>query len=149
MLTVFEVYGGDTLFIDLPDQREVLEEAHDLAKVVMVDSVKEARERGVLEAKEPFNHFTTYSAIWSDGLEEKIDAIIWCTGFRPNLKHLASLQIIEADGKINTVGPRSLKYPGLWFVGYGDWAGFAAATLIGVQRWAKLTASEVKAYLKT
>ncbi len=128
---------------------EVLEEAHDLAKVVMVDSVKEGRERGVLEAKEPFNHLTTDSVVWSEGHEEKIDAIIWCTGFRPNLKHLASLQIIEADGKINTVGPRSLKYPGLWFVGYGDWAGFAAATLIGVQRWAKLTATEVKAYLKT
>lgn len=126
---------------------EVLEEAHNLAKIVMVDSVKEARERGVLKSKGPFEKLTTESVVWSDGHEEKIDAIIWCTGFRPNLKYLDSLSIIDDDGKINTAGPRSLKYPGLWFVGYGDWAGFAAATLIGVQRWAKLTSQEIVSFL--
>lgn len=128
---------------------EVLEEAHDLTKIVMVDSVKEARERLVLKSKNPFDHVTRDSVVWSDGYEEKIDAIIWCTGFRPNLKHLNSLGILENSEKMITVGPRSMKYPGLWFVGYGDWAGFAAATLIGVQRWAKLTANEIKQYLET
>lgn len=126
---------------------EVLEEAHDLTKIVMVESVKEARARGVLKAREPFDHLTSDSVVWADGHEEKINAIIWCTGFRPNLKHLDSLSILNEEGRPSTSGPRSLKYPGLWFVGYGDWAGFAAATLIGVQRWAKLAGTEVKAYL--
>lgn len=126
---------------------EVLEEAHDLAKIVMVDSVKDARARGVLKARGPFDHLTSDSAVWSDGYQEKVDAIIWCTGFKPNLKHLSTLSINENDEKINTAGPRSLQYPGLWFVGYGDWAGFAAATLIGVQRWAKLTAQEIVSFL--
>lgn len=126
---------------------EVFEEAHDLTKIVMVDSVKEARSRGALEARGPFDHFTIDSVVWADGHEENIDVIIWCTGFRPNLRHLKSLSIEDNNEKIATTGPRSLKYPGLWFVGYGDWAGFAAATLIGVQRWAKLTAAEIKAFL--
>ena len=35
-----------------------------------------------------------------DGSEETIDAIIWCTGFEPNLDHLAPLNVLEADGKV-------------------------------------------------
>lgn len=126
---------------------EWVEEGPNLAKIVMVESVKEARDRGVLNATTPFDHLTAHSAVWSDGTEKRIDSIIWCTGFKPNLKHLDHLSIHENDGKIKTVGPRSLKYPGLWFVGYGDWAGFAAATLIGVQRWAKLAAQEISLFL--
>lgn len=127
---------------------EVLEEGHNLAKIVMVDSVKDARERGVLHAREPFDHLTANSVVWADGSEEQVDAIIWCTGFKPNLKHLSSLYLWDDEGKISTAGPRSLKYPGLWFVGYGDWAGFAAATLIGVQRWAKLASQEIESFLR-
>lgn len=127
---------------------EVLADAHDLAKIVMLDAVKDARQRGVLTALAPFDHLNSDSVVWADGREEKIDAIIWCTGFRPSLSHLLPLSLMDSEsGAIQTSGPHSLKYPGLWFMGYGDWAGFAAATLIGVQRWAKLTASEIKAFL--
>ncbi len=126
---------------------EILHDAHDLSKIVMVESVKEARKRGILRAYGVFDHFTTDSVVWSDGHKEIIDAIIWCTGFQPNLAHLSSLNIRNKEGKIITEGPKSLKCPGLWFVGYGDWAGFAAGTLIGVQRWARLTAIEIKKFL--
>ena len=127
---------------------ETLSEAYNLAKIVMVDSVKEARARGVLNARDPFDHLTETSAYWSDGAFEKIDAIIWCTGFRPALKFLEPLNVFTSDGYIETDGPKSLKYPGLYFVGYGDWAGFAAATLIGVQRWAKLTSQQISDFIK-
>lgn len=126
---------------------EVIDEAYNLAKIVMVDSVKEARERDVLHAKPPFQELKTDSVLWDDGSEEKIDAIIWCTGFKSKLVHLSPLGVINEDGRVDTEESRSLRCPGLWLVGYGDWVGFASATLIGVQRVAKRTANEIKAYL--
>lgn len=128
---------------------EKIEEAYNLAKIVMVDSVKEARDRDIFHAKAPFDEIRNNSVFWADGSEEKIDSIIWCTGFKSKLDHLASLNIINEDSKIDTRDSLSLKRPGLWLVGYGDWTGFASATLIGVQRTAKKTAKEVKQYLES
>lgn len=128
---------------------EKIEETYNLAKIVMVDSVKDARDRDILHAKSPFVEIRSSSVCWADGTEEKIDSIIWCTGFKSNLDHLASLNIINEDGRADTLDSLSLKRPGLWLVGYGDWTGFASATLIGVQRTAKQTAKEVKQYLET
>src|SRR5690606_30002753 len=59
--------------------------------VVMVPPVKEARERGVLKSVPPFERLAASGAIWPDGHRESFDAIIWCTGFRPALDHLAPL----------------------------------------------------------
>lgn len=127
---------------------EVIEEAHNLAKIVMVESVKEARSRDVLHAKPPFAEIKSNSVVWDDGTEEKIDSIIWCTGFKSKLDHLSPLKVINAEGRVDTKDSRSIVCPGLWLVGYGDWTGFASATLIGVQRVAKSTAAEVKQYLE-
>jgi putative flavoprotein involved in K+ transport len=38
---------------------------------------------------------------------------------------------------------KSQQNPRLWLVGYGDWTGYASATLIGVARTAKATAGEM------
>lgn len=119
-----------------------------LGDIVMVDTVKEARQRGVLQAREAFQAFTPAGVRWKDGSESQLDVVIWCTGFRPALDALLPLNIIDAAGKVDTTGSRSLKIPGLWLVGYGSWTGFASATLIGVARSARQTAKEVEAYLK-
>jgi thioredoxin reductase len=119
-----------------------------LGDIVMVDSVKEARARKVLKSKRPFEKFTEDSLVWVDGHEEKIDVVIYCTGFKASLKHLASLNVINEDGKAETEGTKSKKVEGLWFVGYGNWTGFASATLIGVGRSAKKTVDELKASLE-
>jgi putative flavoprotein involved in K+ transport len=119
-----------------------------LGDIVMVDSVKEARARKVLNSVRPFSRFTRDGMVWPDGREEKIDAVIFCTGFKPALHHLAPLQVVHADGKAETIGTRSQAVPGLWFVGYGHWTGFASATLIGVGRSAKSTVEEISAYCK-
>jgi len=37
--------------------------------------------------------------------------------------------------------------PRLWLVGYGEWTGFASATLIGVGRSARATVDEIVAAL--
>ena len=118
-----------------------------LGDIVMVDSVKDARKRNVLNSVRPFDHFTADSLVWRDGHEEKIDAVIFCTGFSPALTHLKSLDVINEDKKADTIGTRSKKVAGLWLVGYGNWTGFASATLIGVGRSAKATVDEILKYL--
>jgi cation diffusion facilitator CzcD-associated flavoprotein CzcO len=114
-----------------------------LGDIVMVESVKDARSRGVLKSLRPFDHFNEDSIVWSDGHEEKIDVVIFCTGFKPALKHLSGLNAINVDGKSETQGTKSKQVEGLWFVGYGNWTGFASATLIGVGRSAKATVEEI------
>lgn len=123
--------------------------APSLGDIVMVESVKDARSRSVLKSLRPFDHFTEHSIVWNDGHEEKIDAVIFCTGFKPALKHLAGLNVISDDGKSATQGTKSKVVGGLWFVGYGNWTGFASATLIGVGRTAKTTVEEISKFIST
>ena len=119
-----------------------------LGSIVMVESVRKARERGnVLQAIRPFSHMTPSGGIWPDGRERAFDAVIWCTGFRPNLAHLQPMLPIE-DGKARTDGgPRALDVPGLWLVGYGGWTGYASATTYGVTKTARQAVREITEYL--
>ncbi len=118
-----------------------------LGDIVMVDSVKEARGRKVFKASRPFVRFTEDSLVWADGHEEKIDVVIFCMGFRASLGHLQELNVINAEGKVDTDGTRGTMLNGLWMVGYGNWTGFASATLIGVGRTAKASVDQIKTYL--
>lgn len=118
-----------------------------LGDIVMVDPVKQARERRVLDSVRPFHHFTEDAIVWTDGREEKIDAVIFCTGFKSALQHLSGLDVINAQEKVDTVGTKSKKVDGLWLVGYGNWTGFASATLIGVGRSARKTVEEIQTYI--
>ncbi|CAD5270809.1 MULTISPECIES: ArsO family NAD(P)H-dependent flavin-containing monooxygenase [unclassified Imperialibacter] len=119
-----------------------------LGDVVMVPPVKEARKRGVLErAYPPIDHFTDLGIMLVNGQELLVDSVIFCTGFRPALDHLKSLALNVSAGKVATVATRSAEVPGLWLVGYGQWTGFASATLIGMGRSAKSTVEEIKEYV--
>lgn len=116
--------------------------------IVMVPSVIRARERGALRSVRPFTSFTPDGVVWPNGEKSQVDAIIWCTGFRPALDHLRSLGVLDENGKVEVANSRSVREPRLWLVGYGDWTGLASATLIGVTRTARSTVSEVVEYLK-
>lgn len=115
--------------------------------IVMVPPVREARERGVLEAVRPFARMAAHEVIWPDDRAEAVDAVIWCTGFGPALGHLAPLGLEDASGRISTDGSRAHECSGLWLLGYGEWTGAASATLIGVGRSAREAASEIDSYL--
>jgi putative flavoprotein involved in K+ transport len=118
-----------------------------LGDIVMVDTVKEARDRNVLHSLRPFDYFTEDAIVWKDMLEEKVDAVIFCTGFKSSLRHLAELNVINGEGRIDTRGTKAKHCEGLWLVGYGNWTGFASATLIGVGRSAKTTVEELGKFL--
>ncbi|MBG0830771.1 NAD(P)/FAD-dependent oxidoreductase [Planomonospora sp. ID67723] len=115
----------------------------DLGDIVATAAVREARDRGVLKADPMFTRLTPTGVAWADGTELACDAIIWCTGFRPALGHLAPLRLRGSDGVIPTDGTRALGEPRLHLLGYGDWTGPASATLIGAGRSARAAVAEI------
>ncbi|MGW8439277.1 ArsO family NAD(P)H-dependent flavin-containing monooxygenase [Nocardiopsis sp. NPDC055879] len=121
----------------------------DLGDIVAVPSVREARERGALKTEPMFDHLTRTGVTWSDGTTMECDAILWCTGFRPVLDHLAPLGLVDSQGRVTVEGTRSVVEPRLHLVGYGDWTGPASATLIGAARTAKATIAEITQELET
>lgn len=74
--------------------------------------------------------------------------MIWCTGFRPALRHLRPLGLHTREGHVLVGGPsgtRAVDEPRLHLVGYGDWTGPASATLAGVGPSARAAAAELVA----
>jgi putative flavoprotein involved in K+ transport len=118
-----------------------------LGDVVMVGSVRDARDRGVLEAEAMFERLTPTGIEWGDGSRQEADVILWCTGFRPDLPHLAPLGLRRDGTHPATTGTRAVDEPRLHLVGYGDWTGPASATLIGVGRTAREAVREIAADL--
>lgn len=148
---------GRALFAAATARIEALRQGHEhagvggLGDVVMVASVREARDRGVLKAQPMFSRLTSTGVAWPDGTAVDADAIIWCTGFRPALRHLHPLRLRDHDGRVSVDGPtgtRAEGEPRLFLVGYGDWTGPASATLLGVGRSARDTTAEIMALLQ-
>ncbi|MGA5285240.1 ArsO family NAD(P)H-dependent flavin-containing monooxygenase [Streptomyces griseoincarnatus] len=114
-----------------------------LGDIVAVPPVRAARDAGLLKAQPMFERLTRDGLVWTDGTSARADAVIWCTGFRPALSHLAPLGLRGTRGHIATAGTRAAGEPRLHLLGYGDWTGPASATLIGVGRPAREAAAQI------
>ena len=104
------------------------------------------RERGVLERQPMFSEITTDGVRWEDGRETTADVILWCTGFRSSLDHLAPLQLRGPDGGITMTGRLATQVanePRVHLVGYGP-----SASTIGANRAGAAAASELVAALR-
>ncbi|MGW0917079.1 ArsO family NAD(P)H-dependent flavin-containing monooxygenase [Streptomyces sp. NPDC002784] len=141
---------GRALFDAATARRRALDEGRtdtggvaSLGDIVAVPPVREARDRGLLKAGPMFARLVPGGVEWADGTRAEADAIIWCTGFRPALSHLAPLRLRGRRGHIATEGTRAVDEPCLHLLGYGDWTGPASATLIGVGRTAREAAQQI------
>jgi thioredoxin reductase len=116
----------------------------DLGSIVVTPSVKKAREQGNMEAVRPFERIEADRVVWPDGSAYEAGGIVWCTGFKPALSPFRKLDIFDPEGKVAVHKNASTRIPELYFVGYGNWTGFASATLIGVGRTARRVAQQIK-----
>jgi len=123
-----------------------LEYKGDLGDIVQIPSVKKALQDGKLSFYPMFDEIDEEGAKWGN-TRLNADWIILCTGFKSSFEYLSPLNIIK-DGRINTDKARALDIEGLWCMGFGNWTGFASATLIGVGRFAKESAQQIRKYLK-
>ncbi|MFJ9948365.1 ArsO family NAD(P)H-dependent flavin-containing monooxygenase [Kitasatospora sp. NPDC091207] len=114
----------------------------DLGDIVAVPPVRDARDAGLLAAHPMFDRLTSHGPAWADGTAWPCDAVIWCTGFRPDLAALRPLGLAQTRGRVPTDGTRSTQDPRIHLLGYGDWTGPASATLIGVGRTARQAVAE-------
>ncbi|NHC44467.1 NAD(P)-binding domain-containing protein [Motilibacter aurantiacus] len=105
-------------------------------------AVAEARARGALERLPMFDRILPEGVAWADGRSLPADVILWCTGFRAALDHLAPLRLRLPAGGIAMDGTRPVGEPRLHLVGYGP-----SASTIGAARAGRQAAREVVALL--
>lgn len=84
-----------------------------LGDIVAAPPVREARDAGLLKASPMFTRLTAHGVQWGDGTGAEADAVIWCTGFRPSLSHLAPLGLRGPRGHIPTNGTQAVGEPRL------------------------------------
>jgi hypothetical protein len=108
-------------------------------------AVEAMRARGVLHRLPMFSDITEDGVRWPDGTVVRADVILWCTGFRSSLDHLAPLQLREPNGGITMTGrlaTRAARDPRVHLVGYGP-----SASTIGANRAGAAAAAELMAFL--
>nr|WP_202529697.1 NAD(P)-binding domain-containing protein [Streptomyces sp. SID8358] len=93
------------------------------------DTVRRAREQGVLDRLPMFERITKDGVAWADGRTAEADVILWATGFRPAVDHLAPLRLREPGGGIRVEDTRAVRDPRVHLVGYGP-----SASTIGANR---------------
>jgi len=108
-------------------------------------AIEAMRARGVLQRLPMFSEITEDGVRWGDGTFIGADVILWCTGFRSSLDHLAPLVLREPNGGIVMTGrlaTQVAKDPRIHLVGYGP-----SASTIGANRAGAAAATELMTYL--
>jgi cation diffusion facilitator CzcD-associated flavoprotein CzcO len=109
--------------------------------LLLTDRLKAARDRGVLVRRPMFSSVEPDGVRWSDGSFVRADVILWATGFRSALDHLAPLRLrghgggIVMDGRLAT---RVVKDHRVHLLGYGP-----SASTIGANRAGRAAVSEL------
>ena len=110
---------------------------------------REAARLGAYDRRPMFARIEPRGVRWADGAFEHVDVILWATGFRPAVGHLAPLRLRSAHGGIQLTGgsaPQSATIavadPRIQLVGYGP-----SASTIGANRAGRVAARAVATYL--
>ncbi|MFJ4848374.1 MULTISPECIES: NAD(P)-binding domain-containing protein [unclassified Streptomyces] len=110
----------------------------------MTEAMQRAQERGILVRQPMFDRVTPDGVTWADGHHVRADAILWATGFRAALDHLAPLHLREPGGGIRLQGlTQAALDPRVHLIGYGP-----SASTIGANRAGRSAVREIRAYLR-
>ncbi|REE99257.1 NAD(P)-binding domain-containing protein [Thermomonospora umbrina] len=110
--------------------------------LMLTPEVRAARDRGVLERLPMFERVTPDGVVWADGGSFAADVILWATGFRASLDHLAPLRLRAPGGGIEIDGTRAVRDPRVHLVGYGP-----SASTIGANRAGRTAVRDLRALL--
>ncbi|MFJ8163763.1 FAD-dependent oxidoreductase [Streptomyces sp. NPDC096136] len=97
---------------------------------------------GVLDRLPVFDRITPSGAAWADGRRVEADVILWATGFRPAVDHLAPLRLREPGGGIRVEGTRAVRDERVHLVGYGP-----SASTVGANRAGGAAVREIRRLL--
>ncbi|MEJ8633538.1 MULTISPECIES: NAD(P)-binding domain-containing protein [Streptomyces] len=107
------------------------------------DAIRRAREDGVLDRLPMFDRITPDGVAWDDGRAVDADVILWATGFRAAIDHLAPLKLREPGGGIRMDGTRAVRDRRIHLVGYGP-----SASTIGANRAGRAAVHEIMRLLE-
>ncbi|MFD7029889.1 FAD-dependent oxidoreductase [Streptomyces sp. NPDC059917] len=106
------------------------------------EAVRAGLASGVLDRLPVFDRITPSGVAWDDGRRVDADVILWATGFRAAIDHLAPLHLREPGGGIRVDGTRAVRDPRVHLVGYGP-----SASTIGANRAGGAAARELRRLL--
>ncbi|WP_227998392.1 NAD(P)-binding domain-containing protein [Nocardia australiensis] len=109
------------------------------------ERLRAARARGVLRRHPMFERIEPDGIRWPDGSFQRADVILWATGFRSALDHLAPLRLRGPGGGITMTGRLATQVaadPRIHLIGYGP-----SASTIGANRAGRAAATELTTYL--
>ncbi|WP_316524762.1 NAD(P)-binding domain-containing protein [Kitasatospora brasiliensis] len=93
-------------------------------------ALRRAEALGALRRRPMFDRLTERGVAWGEE-ELAVDAIVWATGFRPEVGHLAPLGLRSPGGGIALTGTRATADPRVHLVGYGPSASTVGANRAG------------------
>ena len=108
------------------------------AEIKPVEVLDSGRYRAAFDSGNPayrpmFSRFTPEGVVWQDRSEQRFDAVIFATGFRPNFPYLEPLgDALDEHGNARHQGGVSTQVAGLYYVGISGQRSFSSATLRGV-----------------
>jgi cation diffusion facilitator CzcD-associated flavoprotein CzcO len=111
-------------------------------ELMLTPEIVAARERGLLDRRPMFDRLVPTGVAWADGTTLDVDVILWCTGWRAALDHLAPLGLRGPGGGIVMDGTRVVAEPRLHLVGYGP-----SASTVGANRAGRTAVREIRELL--
>ncbi|GLZ31859.1 oxidoreductase [Lentzea sp. NBRC 105346] len=109
--------------------------------LALTPEVREGIRAGILDRKPMFDHITPNGVAWDDEAFDA-DVILWATGFRHDLDHLAPLRLRGPGGGIVMDGTRVVADPRVHLVGYGP-----SASTVGANRAGRVAVRELMSHL--
>ncbi|MET8222772.1 NAD(P)-binding domain-containing protein [Streptomyces sp. NPDC005301] len=106
------------------------------------DAIRQALADGVLDRLPMFDRITPDGVAWDDKRHVDADVILWATGFRAAIDHLAPLRLREPGGGIRVDGTRAVADPRVHLVGYGP-----SASTIGANRAGRSAVRDIRRLL--
>jgi cation diffusion facilitator CzcD-associated flavoprotein CzcO len=103
-----------------------------------------AQERGVLVRHPMFTSIEEDGVRMPDGSFVSADVILWATGFRPALDHLAPLHLRTRAGGFRVADARSIDEPRLFLIGYGP-----SQSTVGANRAGRAAVQQIVADRRT
>jgi hypothetical protein len=115
--------------------------------LVSTPYIAEALDRGVLERLPMFDRITPDGVAWDpaddqEGRFVRADVILWATGFRAAVQHLAPLRLRRPGGGFRMEGTHVAGEPRVHLVGYGP-----SASTIGANRAGRSAARDLRRLL--
>lgn len=98
------------------------------------------------DRKPMFKAFTEDGVVWSDNRRDRVDSVIFATGYRPHLPYLAGLGALDEVGHVLHREGVSTTVPGLYYLGLARQRTYASATLRGVSADSEVIVAHLRRY---